>query len=484
MNDTMMPEGDVAPVEEIDGAMDVEEKKQEETEQEKVWPIYNLYAAAMSYNGFTITDGALRLIVLIHADDLGFTAIEIAFMFSLYELAGVFTNLFGGVAANIYGLQFTLLTSLALQIACLCALTGVNSVFGDLTEAEGQERVEATIYITAFQALAGVAKDLMKLTGKSTPKLCNKSGGEGVLFRMVAWLTGMKNALKGMGHFLGALLVWAIGYTWSLVTLIGICAVLLPVGFFCMDDDIGKDQVRKKVNWSSVFRKGHNLNVLSMARFWLFASRDIWFEIGLPLYLKGQLGWNPAFVGLFLAGYIIVYGNLQAASTNLYKKGEDGALGRPQISSVSKWAFSCSLVPLITGTLTYFISSEVGTVVVLIIGLATFAVLFAVNSAVHSYLVVSFSDKDKVAMDLGFYYMANALGRLAGTMMGGFVFFYSEEEFGLSLVLWLASPFLMTAAACGLFLDPIEAKENEKVPKASALVSESKNDDEREVAIA
>ncbi|CAM9605603.1 unnamed protein product, partial [Sphacelaria rigidula] len=151
------------------------------------------------------------------------------------QVAGVFTNLFGGLAGNKYGLRCTLLSSLFLQIACLVGLTQLERATGNLDNAAGTTRLEATIYITAWQALAGVAKDLMKITGKSTPKLVTKKGAEGRLFQLVAWLTGMKNALKGLGTFLGSLLVDVIGYEWSLVVLVVICVIFVPVGMFGMD---------------------------------------------------------------------------------------------------------------------------------------------------------------------------------------------------------------------------------------------------------
>ncbi|CAM9980606.1 unnamed protein product, partial [Pylaiella littoralis] len=377
-----------------------------EAEARPVAAMRNLYTAALSYNGYTITDGALRLIVLLHAADLGFNAIEIAFMFSAYEVcgrtAGVFTNLFGGVAGTKYGLRCTLLTSLVLQIVCLVALTQTEPVLGDLKEATpGSTRyMEATIYITAWQALAGVAKDFMKLTGKATPKLVTKDDAEGRLFQLVAWLTGMKNALKGFGSFLGALLVAQIGYVGGLWILVGFCAVFVPVGIFGMD--------------------------------------------------RVELGWKRELVGLVLAGYIVIYGNLQAASTKLYKN-KDGTSGQPTAKSAHKWAAYCSLAPLVTGIGTYFThkvaENKVATSFVLVVGVVAFAMMFAVNSSVHSYLIVSYSNKDKVAMDLGFYYMANAMGRLIGVLLGGFLYYYTSDDFGLSVCLLVACPFLVAASA-------------------------------------
>ncbi|CAM9266029.1 unnamed protein product, partial [Hapterophycus canaliculatus] len=289
-----------------------------------------------------------------------------------------------------------------IQIACLAALTQTEPILGDLKEATpGSTRYfEATVYITAWQALAGVAKDLMKLTGKATPKLVTKEGAEGRLFQLVAWLTGMKNALKGFGSFLGALLVAQIGYVNSLWILVGICGVFVPVGIFGMD--------------------------------------------------RVELGWKRELVGLILAGYIVIYGNLQAASTKLYKNA-DGTSRQPTGAAAYKWAAYCSLAPLITGIATYFThkvaESDLATAFVLITGVVAFAAMFAVNSSVHSYLIVSYSNKDKVAMDLGFYYMANAMGRLVGVLVGGFLYHYTSDDFGLSMCLVVACPFLVAAAA-------------------------------------
>ncbi|CAM9804462.1 unnamed protein product, partial [Ascophyllum nodosum] len=370
-------------------------------------PMRNLYTAALSYNGYTITDGALRLIVLLHAADLGFNAIEIAFMFSLYEVAGVFTNLFGGVAGSKFGLQCTLITSMILQIVCLSALTQTERIVGSLSEVtSGSARyMEATLYITAWQMLAGVAKDFMKLTGKATPKLVTKEGAEGRLFQLVAWLTGMKNALKGFGSAMGALLVSQIGWINSLWILVGFLFLFLPLGVFGMD--------------------------------------------------RLELGWRGEVVGLVLAGYIIIYGNLQAMTTNLYKKS-DGSAGQPTGVSAFMWAGSCSVVPLVTGIVAYFThiraKNDIATAIVLIVGTIMFAAIFAVNSSVHSYLIVSYSNKDKVAMDLGFYYMANAMGRLIGVLIGGFLYHYTYVDFGLSMCLIVACPFLVVASAVAYML--------------------------------
>jgi hypothetical protein len=440
----------------------------EEASSKASAPMYNLYATSMSYNGYTITDGALRLIILLHADSLGFTPIEIALMFSLYEVAGIVTNFFGSLCGARYGLQCTLLSSLFLQILCLGGLMAVEPIFGQLDEnIDAKSRTWATVYITAFQAFAGIAKDFMKLTGKSTPKLVTKDGEEGSLFRFVAWLTGCKNALKGFGSLMGAVLVESVGFIWSLFILMIVCAIFVPVGLIWVDSDLGKG-ITKEIDWHSVFHKGYNVNVLSAARFFLFASRDLWFEIGLPLYLKGAVGWSDSLVGLVMGFYIVAYGGMQAATTGLYSKES-----QPTIRSVPSSAFSCSVVTLLMGTSMYIAGEAyddmTATAVLCVIWLVPFAGIFALCSTIHSYLIVSFSNRDKVAESLGYYYASNAGGRLVGTVLGGVIYQYSNEKFGLSMCLWVATPFLVAAGLISLMLKEQAGSAKEVRPPSPSL---------------
>ena len=58
--------------------------------------IRNYALVTGAYWGFTLTDGALRMLVLLHFYALGYSAFEIALLFVLYEFAGIITNLVGG----------------------------------------------------------------------------------------------------------------------------------------------------------------------------------------------------------------------------------------------------------------------------------------------------------------------------------------------------------------------------------------------------
>jgi len=407
----------------------------------------------------------------------------------LYELAGVFTNLFGGIMAVRYGLRQTLYLSLALQIVGLVLLILVDPIFGDLrsmTQPEiDQVSSKVTVYITFCQMLSGVSKDFMKISCKTIPKLVTKSSAseDGKLFKLVAWVTGLKNSFKGFGSILGAVLVQFVGFNAAIGVLLGVILLIVPVPLILMDRNIGKGD-RKSAKFFSMdnFKKTGNINWLSFARFFLFGSRDVWFEIAAPIFLGEVLDLPQWTVGLFMGGYIIVYGNLQTFSSTLYRQkktvpaDEENGLpqgssksqscvcfsGPPTSRSVPMWAWSNAAQLFVWSWVMYplyrkYISEpepdndtwQLALGVVFVVGLLLFAFFFAVNSAVHSYLIVLYAKKNKAAMDLGFYYMANAMGRLVGTMLSGVIYQFTYEEFGLSMNLWVSTIFMVAAAIVG-----------------------------------
>mmetsp|Transcript_311 Transcript_311/g.394 ORF Transcript_311/g.394 Transcript_311/m.394 type:complete len:512 (-) Transcript_311:376-1911(-) len=452
--------------------------------------IQNLYVTVYAFNMFTITDGAIRLIVLFHANALGFTPLDIAVLFSLYEFMGMITNMFGGIAGNRFGLKCTMLTSLFLQLIGLSLLALIDTIFGELNEeTEGSVKSKAIGYITFCQALSGVSKDFMKLSCKSMPKLVTKANAEDKLFRIVAWVTGWKNALKGFGTILGAVLVQFIGFNPAIYVLIGIIVLIFPAPLFFMTPGIGKS-LNRPVASLSVFQKPWNINVLSLARFFLFGSRDVWFEIAAPIFLRSVLGWDEYQVGLFMGSYIIIYGQIQKDTSKMYKsakKNNSGSdkkscrpkclQGVPKREHVPNWGWANGVEILLLGIILYplyqdYAGAEAelflnpnstmaqdefdryGNILagVLITGFFLFAFFFAVNSAIHSYLIVSYAGKDKVTMDIGFYYMANAGGRLVGTILSGWIYEETEERWGLSVCLWVSSGFMFLAAFVSYWL--------------------------------
>jgi len=456
----------------------------EEGEKEtKVARIENLYATVYSFNLFTITDGAIRVIVLLHANALGFSPILIAVMFTLYELAGVITNLYGGLLATRFGLKKTLFTAVVLQILGLVALMLVEPIFGDLLEQSetisDSKRVAAAIYISFCQMWSGISKDFMKISCKTVPKLVTKENDEDDrLYKLVAWVTGLKNSFKGFGHLLGAVLVEFAGFEIAVGILLAVVFLIIPVPLYYMDADIGKGSTKTAIVSWKVFQKPWNVNILSLARFFLFGSRDVWFEIAAPIFLKGILQWPEWTIGLFMGGYIIVYGNLQTASSRFFKK-KSGSVssevkkvnrwcpsfaGPPTESHVPGWAFGNAIDLLVWGSILYPIYLEYRDdpsskwqgwlSALLIIGLFVFAFFFAINSAVHSYLIVFYTDRDKAAESVGFYYMANAMGRLIGTILSGVIYQFTVDQFGLSMCLWVGSAFMFCAGFVSFYLRP------------------------------
>ena len=365
----------------------------------------NYALVTAGYWTFTLTDGALRMLVLLHFHELGYSPVSLAFLFLLYEVMGIVTNLIGGWVGARAGLNRTLLAGLALQVVALLVLAG---------HADGWTDWISVAYVMGAQALSGVAKDLTKMSSKSAVKFV---AGEGQLFRLVAVLTGSKNALKGVGFFLGAGLLSWIGYDAALIWMAAAIAVALVSVAVLLDEDVGKAKTKPPLR--SILSKSTAINRLSAARFFLFASRDIWFVVALPVFLSEELGWSFEGIGGFLAAWVIGYGIVQSiAHRVLRSRGDVAAALALVLAGVS------ALIAIGVG------DEDIRTVAV-VGGLVVFGIVFALNSSLHSYLVLAFADHD-VSLDVGFYYSANAAGRLVGTLLSGALFIWG----GLELAMW------------------------------------------------
>lgn len=383
------------------------------------------------YWAFTLTDGALRMLVLLHFNQLGYSPVAIAFLFLAYELMGVITNLLGGWVGSRTGLNRTLVAGLALQIVALSALTA---------ERPSWARWVSVTFVMALQALSGVAKDLTKMSSKSAVKTV---AGDGSLFRLVAILTGSKNALKGVGFFLGAALLSALGYRgalWAMAAGLAVAVILLVI---FLNEDIGK--AKRKAPLRSVLSKSTAVNRLSAARFFLFGARDIWFVVALPVFLADRLGWSNQGVGGFLAAWVIGYGVVQSAAPRLLTAG-----GREpdEVRAARQWALALAAVSAAIAVLVAF---DVATTVAIVGGLILFGVVFALNSSLHSFLILAYSSDDHVALDVGFYYSANAAGRLVGTLLSGLLYLWG----GLPAALWGSAGFVALTWLLALRLPPL-----------------------------
>ena len=384
--------------------------------------IRNYLVVTGGYWAFTITDGAIRMLVVLFFHQLGYTPFEIASLFLFYEFFGIVTNLVGGWLGARLGLNLTMHIGMALQIVALTMLA-VNEAWLTVP------------FVMLAQAMSGIAKDLNKMSAKASVKLMlPEDGRDDRLFKWVAVLTGSKNSLKGAGFFIGGLLLQLAGFQGALYILAGLLAVVLVATWFMLPNDIGKTKAKAK--FSQVFSKSAAINWLSAARFFLFGARDVWFVVSLPVFLVEVMDWNFSEVGGFLALWIIGYGFVQASAPGLIRKSHHGVGpdGRTALYLVG----SLLLIPAVMAIL---LAADYSPAMVLIIGLAIFGAVFALNSAVHSYLVVAWSDREKVSMNVGFYYMANAGGRLAGTILSGL----SYQAWGMTGSLWLSAGFLLMA---------------------------------------
>jgi MFS family permease len=392
----------------------------------RVSALRNYVLVTFAYWAFTLTDGALRMLVLLHFHELGYTPVQLAFLFLFYEFFGVVTNLLGGWLAARLGLKFTLLSGLALQIAALGMLSFV---------APAWTKALSVMYVMAAQALSGIAKDLTKMSSKSSIKVLVPEDAHASLFKWVAILTGSKNALKGVGFFLGGLLLSLVGFRASLWAM---AAALLAVLLGCilsLPSELGR--AKSKAKFTTLLSKTRAINVLSAARFFLFGARDIWFVVGVPVFLAVQLGWGFAEVGGFLALWVIGYGAIQSIAPAVIRRWTHGHA--PQ----GRTAFVLALLLALTSAaMAIAIVSGVSPTLMLIAGLGVFGAIFAVNSSVHSYLILAYSDGDKVAMNVGFYYMANAGGRLAGTLLSGALY----QIGGIAACLWGTAAFAALTA--------------------------------------
>jgi len=395
--------------------------------------IRNYAVVTAAYWSFTTSDGALRMLVLLHFHTLGYSPIELASLFLLYELAGVITNLMGGWIAGRYGLKLTLLSGLSLQVCALLALSVLNP---------GWSAAASVAYVLAVQGVSGVAKDLSKMSSKSTIRLLVPHGAHSTLFKWVAILTGSKNALKGMGFFLGVFLLASVGFQWSLWIMAGVLALITVVSRLLLPAEMGR--AKKKARFSTILSKSRALNLLAAARVFLFGARDVWFVVGLPVFLYDVLAWTFTEVGTFLALWVIGYGFVQGLAPRMITRSRDGC--STEVAAARRWIFVLAGITFAIGACLLLGLDPAWT---LIIGLGVFGFAFAVNSSLHSYLVLALSDPEQVAMDVGFYYMANAAGRLMGTILSGLAY----QAGGLLACLLVAGCLLLVAGVLTRLLD-------------------------------
>jgi len=402
-------------------------------------------AVTAAYWAFMLTDGALRMLVLLHFHTLGFSPVQLAYLFVLYEIAGMVTNLCAGWIAARFGLTSTLYAGLGLQVLALLAMAQL-----DPTWVVGA----SVVYVMLVQGASGMAKDLAKMSSKSAVKLLAPSG-DGGLFRWVAILTGSKNMVKGLGFLMGATLLATLGFVWSVLGMAAILVVILLAVLIAMPAGLPKG--RKGVKFSEVFSKSANVNWLSAARVFLFGARDVWFVVGIPIYFYAVLsdgttaGNRTAFflIGTFMALWVILYGLIQANAPRILR-----ARTRPTdelIKAARGWAWSLAAVPaILTGIAIIAGEPQLWLTISLVAGLLIFGIVFAVNSSLHSYLILSFTKAERVTMDVGFYYMANAAGRLAGTLLSGITY----QIGGLPLMLGVAAFMVALSAMMVGFLKP------------------------------
>ena len=391
----------------------------------------NYILVTAAYWADTLTDGAIRMLVLLYFNQRGYSAIEVATLFLFYEVFGIVTNLVGGWMAARLGLKTTLFAGLGTQVVALSMLALVHPDW------------LAVPYVMIAQALSGIAKDLTKMSSKSAIKFVVADDAQSTLFKWVAILTGSKNALKGVGFFVGGLLLFLVGFRASLFILAGLVLTTLIATALLMTGGLGTSN--KKAKFGHMFSHNRAVNILAAARVFLFASRDVWFVVGLPVFLYTVLGWTFWQVGGFMAVWIIGYGLVQASAPGILRRRYQARGGTPDGATATWLAFMLAAFP---AGIALALRAGTDQALVVVGGLIGFGIVFALNSAVHSYLILSYTDSDKVAMNVGFYYMANACGRLVGTILSGLLYQY----FGLVGCLWACVGLTLASAVLARFL--------------------------------
>ena len=372
----------------------------------------SFFLITFSYWFFMLTDGALRMLVLLHFHTLGFSPLQLAYLFLLYEFFGMVTNLTAGWIAKKIGLNITLYSGLFLQILSLLLLTQIDKNWSITL---------SVIFVMATQGLSGIAKDLTKMSSKSSVKLLAPDNNS-KLFQWVSFMTGSKNAVKGFGFLLGSLLLTFIGFKSSLFFMAAFLSITLILVLILLKDKLST--TKKDTKFSEVFSKNKNINYLSLGRVFLFGARDTWLVVGLPIFLysilsDGSIESNhKAFfvIGTFMAGWTVFYGFVQSITPKFVSNKNST---RKQIEF---WASALAVIPLFLIPLNFYTQDFLLHITIFV--LFIFGFVFAINSSIHSFLILKFTDKNRVTLDVGFYYMSNAFGRLMGTLLSGLSYQY------------------------------------------------------------
>lgn len=396
----------------------------------------NYVLVTIAYWADTLTDGAIRMLVLFYFAQLGYSPFAVASLFLFYEIFGVITNLFGGYIGARFGLKLTLFLGLATQLVALSML------------AFAPPSLLVVPYVMAAQALSGIAKDLTKMSSKSAVKLV-AGAGAGQLYRWVSVLTGSKNAIKGLGFFVGALLLSLFGFQTALIMLAALVLTALVGAVSTISGDLGV--ANKKARFKQIFSPNRAVNLLAAARIFLFGARDVWFVVGLPVFFITVLGWDFWLAGGFMAAWTIGYGFVQASTPTLIRRRIANAQA-PDGRTAMWLAFALAAFPV---GIAIALNAGLAPTLSVVGGLLAFGIIFALNSAVHSYLILAYADDAKVAMNVGFYYMANALGRLTGTVLSGALYQWGMQSNpfgGLIACLWASAGFILIAGLLSIRL--------------------------------
>jgi MFS transporter, APGE family, 1-arseno-3-phosphoglycerate exporter len=241
-------------------------------------------------------------------------------------------------------------------------------------------------------------------------------------------------------------LLEAVGFRMALWLMAGLLAIVLINVLVSLPVSLGKAKASK--SFGELFAKSRAINLMASARIFLFGARDVWFVVGLPIFLYTQ-GWTFTAVAGFLAAWTIGYGVVQGLAPSVLRRSPDG-LSR-EIPEARLWGMLLATIPVVLALLLQ-INLPISPGLLVAIGLGVFGFVFAVISSLHSYLILAYAGSKKAAEDVGFYYAANAGGRLFGIVVSGAL----TQIGGLTACLWGSAAMLALCLAFVVLL-PTEA---------------------------
>jgi len=389
----------------------------------------------LSYWTATICEGASRIIIPLYFKEIGFSATKISLLFLFYEIFGFITNYLSGIIVNKYGYKKAFTFSM---IAHTVASVGYLLPVGLMTN---------MFVLAAIRSFRGVGKELSKTTSSAYTKVLDakkeaKEGKKGEGSWFIHLLLGGKDSVKGIGIMIGTSMYLTLGFSGSFLVLSALTAIIVFLGIFMLEDY----REQKKVTLAGFTEVSQTMATLSVIRAFLYAGRDLWWAVALPIYIVDELGGTKSSLGTTLAVGLIVFGLAQAIGGMLIKK-RINLFGRKvkdtwsyqQVMPISSYLLM--LVPL-----SMILLKEDTTWLLVLVLLYNLFSGFA--TAPHNALHVSLADKDRASIDIAFYKTFSSLGEIVAIAVSGVLY----DSYGITACLYFAVMVIFISGTLSMWL--------------------------------